>query len=340
MTTDSRRGSYNYFHHAGGHPPIQFDEHCSYVGTRQTNYENTRASVICFLSQLEQVIHKLKQLDVYDETLIIVHGDHGFPWLPPSLPFPSQVGTIIPEYLMAMANPVLLVKPLLARGPLNFSAAPASIGDVPATINDAFQLSGEFPGIPMFHLNETAERERLYLSYDFPASVSIFQGLPNMRRHRIRGNLFNQDDWILPDLFDIGESPSALGMDHEKFRSVAIGFGSLESQGRPVRWVIGRLARVYLSFPTAGRAQLVFDTYVPPSITGQSVEVSINGQALAKLSEEELAGRKVHVISLPEDLRLKKVNTIDFTMGKAVKVETERRYLSILFAYVGLEPLE
>ena len=48
----------------------------------------------------------------------------------------------------------------------------------------------------------------------------------------------------------------------------------------------------------------------------------------------------MHVISLPEDLRLKKVNTIDFTMGKAVKLETERRYLSILFAYVGLEPLE
>ena len=118
----------------------------------------------------------------------------------------------------------------------------------------------------------------------------------------------------------------------------------------------------------------MFDTYVPPSITGQSVKVSVNGQVLAKLSEEELAGRKVHVISLPDDLPREKVNTIDFTMGKTVKVETagrkvhvislpddlprekvntidftmgktvkvetDTRHLSVLFAYVGLEPLE
>ena len=32
-------GSYNYFHHAGGHPPIQFDEHCQFIGTKKWNYE-------------------------------------------------------------------------------------------------------------------------------------------------------------------------------------------------------------------------------------------------------------------------------------------------------------
>ena len=107
-----------------------------------------------------------------------------------------------------------------------------------------------------------------------------------------------------------------------------------------MRWVVGRLARVYLSFPTAGRAQLVFETHVPPEITGQSLEVSINGKALAKLGEQELTGSKRHVISVPDELPRKEVNTIEFAMGKALKVEMDRRHLSIVFAYVGLEPLE
>ena len=340
MTTDNRPGSYNYFHHPGGHPPIQFDENCNYVGTRKPNYENARAPVTCFLSQLERLIQKLHQLGVYDETLIMVHGDHGYPWLPPSLPFPSQMGTYISEYLIAVANTVMLVKPLRTRGPLQFSAAPVSVGDVPATINDAFELNGEFPGIPIFRLDERAERERMFFSYDMGSRVSRLQVLPNMRRYRIRGDLFNQHNWILPDSSDIAESPSALPMDLEDFRSFAIGFSKLENHNPPMRWVVGNLARVHLSFPTEGRAQLVFDTYVPPTITGQSVAVSINGKALARLGEQELAGSGRHVISLPDDLPRRKVNTIEFVMGKTVRIGSDTRELSVIFTYVGLEPLE
>ena len=340
MTTDNRPGSYNYFHHPGGHPPIQFDENCNFVETRKSNYENTRAPVTCFLSQLESLVQKLHQLDIYDETLIIVHGDHGLPWLPPSLPFPSQVGTVIPDYRIASANLAMLIKPLRTRGPLKISAAPVSIGDVPATINDAFSLPGEFPGIPVFHLGEESDRERQYFSYDLRSRVSLYQALPNLQRYRIRGDLFNQHNWVLPDLSDIGESPSALTMDLEDFRSFAVGFTELENSSQPMRWVVGNHARVHLSFPTEGRAQLVFDTYVPPTITEQSVEVSINGKSLAKLDEQELAGSRRHVISLPDDLPRKNVNTIEFTMGKTVRIGSDSRELSVVFTYVGLEPLE
>ena len=70
------------------------------------------------------------------------------------------------------------------------------------------------------------------------------------------------------------------------------------------------------------------------------MEVSINGRELAKWSGQELVGSKKRAILLPDDLPREKVNTIDFTMGKTVKVETDTRHLSVLFAYVGLEPLE
>ena len=84
----------------------------------------------------------------------------------------------------------------------------------------------------------------------------------------------------------------------------------------------------------------MFDTYVPTSITGQSMEVSVNNLIVAKLDEQDLAGSKRHVTPLPHDLPRRKVNVIEFAMGKTVKFGGDNRLLSVAFAYVGLEPLE
>ena len=341
MTTDERPGSYNYFHVAGGHPPIQFDEHCNYVGTQKADHENTRAQVTCTLLQLERLVQKLKQLGIYDETMIIMHGDHGNEWLTASL---NSVGdkVILPR-VSGSANPAILVKPPKMQGPLRFSRAPVSIGDVPATINDAFALDGQFPGIPMLSLNETSERERVFLWYDVGPRgpyESTLEALPKAMRYRIRGDLYSRDGWILPSPSHLEEAPAALTMDHPRFSRFTLGFSTLEGQERPVRWVEGALARAYLSFPTEGRAQLVFDTYVPPSMTGQSMEVSVNNRIVAKLDEQDLAGGKRHVTPLPHDLPRGKVNVIEFAMGKAAKSENGNRLLSVIFTYVGIEPLE
>ena len=341
VTTDERPGSYNYFHVAGGHSPIQFAENCAYVGTQEENYDNIRAQVTCTLLQLERLVQKLKQLGIYDGTMIIMHSDHGNPWLTPSL---RSVGdAVILPRVSGGANPAILVKPRQMHGPLRFSRAPVSIGDVPATINDAFGLDGQFPGIPMFSLNETSRRERVFLWYEIESGdpfEAALEALPKVVRYRIHGDLFSREAWILPSPSQLEEAPAALTMDHPRFSHFALGFSTLWDQERPKRWVEGALARAYLSFPTEGRAQLVFDTYIPPWITGQSMEVSVNNLIVAKLDEQDLAGSKRHVTPLPHDLPRRKVNVIEFAMGKAAKFGSDNRLLSVIFAYVGLEPLE
>ncbi len=341
MTTDERAGSYNYFHVAGGHSPILFDENCAYVGTQKGNYENIRAQVTCTLLQLERLVQKLKQLGIYDETMIIMHSDHGNPWLTPSL---NSVGdAVILPRVSGGANPAILVKPPKMRGLLRFSRAPVSIGDVPATINDAFGLDGQFPGIPMLSVSETSERERVFLWYELEPGgpwEDVLEALPKVVRYRIRGDLFSREAWILPSPSDLEEAPAALTMDHPRFSRFALGFSTLWDRERPKRWVEGALARAHLSFPTEGKAQLVFDTDLPPWITGQSMEVSVNDLIVAKLDEQDLAGSKRHVISVPHDLPRRKVNVIEFAMGKAANPGNDNRLLSVVFAYVGLEPLE
>ena len=334
MTTDGRAESYNYFHLAGAHGPLQFDENCGYVGVQEITYENQRRQLACAMLQVERLIHSLKRLGIYDQTMIVVNGDHGTPGLPSS----RASGTTGPisDFLIGTASTLVLIKPTHARGPLKVSTAQASIGDIPATVADALGLNKRFPGESLFRL-DGRDRDRPYLMYDEGERVSRLQALPNLRRYHVRGNLFDPHSWIRPVLSAPGETPSGLFMDDEQFERHATGFGPLEAQSKPARWVIGTRARVMLSFPTSGRARLVLESYVPPAIAGQSAVISLNGTVIARLDHRALAQRR-HVIPIPAEVQRRKVNTIDLVMGRAVTVEGDARALAMVAAYIGLEP--
>jgi hypothetical protein len=331
-SADGPANSYNYFHLAGAHVPLQFDEHCTYVGVQPVTPENQRRQVTCALRQVERLIDTLKRLDVYDQTLIVFHGDHGTPGLPSSMA-PAAAGA---EFLIGTASALVMIKPMKARGPLRVSTAPASLGDIPATIADGLGLDARFPGYSLLRL-DGAERERQFLTYDDSDKVAGVQALLNLRRYRVRGNLFDRDSWVGPAGSESRPTPSALWMDDEQFDRHATGFGGLERQVKPARWVTSARARVSLAFPVAGPASLVLESYVPPSIPGQTVTVAINGRVIATLDKTAMSGLR-HVIPIPDDLSRRPVNTIDLTPARTVTVAGDGRQLSMVLAYIGLEP--
>ena len=338
MTTDSPADAYRYFHLAGGHGPVQFDETCTYIGVQQSTYANQRRQVICSLAQIERLIEALKQRGVYDQTMIVVHGDHGTPGLPASLS--AETGEKLPSFLIGPASVLLLVKPMHARGPMRVSEAQATIGDLPATIASALSIDADFPGTPLFAL-DGADRERQYMLYDTADYVTVLQALPNLRRYRVRGNLFDEDSWTRPRTGDGGGTPTALWMDDERFERYATGFGKLEVQDKAARWALGRRVEMKLAFPGPGPAQLAFETYVPPgAIPGQSMTASINGTTIGRLDAEALSRSRRHEMPIPDGVRRDAANTVVFEMSTAVHVTAggDDRWLSAVFAYVGIEP--
>ena len=341
LTTEEIAGSYNYIHHHGGHPPVQFDEYCNYVGTVPWAYEAVREQVKCTLLQLQRLVEKLKKAGVFDQTLIIVGADHGNMSLSP--PMGPRTETVAFPRMASSADLTLLVKPVGVRGPLKFSTAPASNGDIPATINDALGLNGTFPGLPVLGINESDPRLREFIWYQIP-SAEIAEArtgkLSNVTRFYNRGDVFNRDDWIIPTPAHLEDAPSTLTMDHADFPRLTVGFSISENGNIKARWIEGTLARVYLSFPAGDKARLVLDSYVPPSIPGQSVEISINERVIARLDDKELAARRRHVIPVPDSVPRKKVNTVELKMGKAVRSQTGSRVFSIVVIYIGLEPVE
>jgi hypothetical protein len=326
--------SYNYFHHAGAHAPLLFDRNCSYTGPRDINLENQREQVKCTLLQLENMVDALKELGVYDQTMIVINGDHGTPELPVS--YPRQSGNTISDALMGKASALVLIKPPGERGRLSFSNKAVTTGDIPATIAGELGIENSYPGVQMFKHEPAPDRERYFFTYDSGSQVHYLQALPNMKRYRIRGNLFDERDWVLPDTTDLQGYPSRLNVDDADFPSYAQGFSWLEVQDVPRRWVDGTRARVLLSPPPGGAHVLVFNSHVPSSVTGQWMEVSIGARLIARLDERELRAEN-HRIILPDDLAESGALEIEFKMGKTISSKQDSRQLSVLFSHIGIE---
>ncbi len=329
-------GTYNYFHHQGGHPPIQFDEQCRFVGTRKWTKESTRAQLQCTLSQLERLVAKLKAEGVYDQTMILVMGDHGSQW-PTSLTT-SLTGSVVAPRVITSANPLLLVKPPQANGPLRFSNAPASLTDVPATIAAAFGLNrAPDQGRPVFELGEDELRERRYLFFRPDPGIFNAQVIAKIQPFHILGNLFNPYDWTPPILSKVENPPSRLQMGGTKTAALVQGLGTVEEGGW--RWVEGRLARVYLSAPTSrGALRLALECSIPRELADQSMTVRFNGRDVVELDRPRLPeGAGWLRIDLPGDVDIKPANVIEFRLTKTFQPPEDVRQLSLRLRTVALE---
>lgn len=336
MEVDENPGTYNYFHHAGAHAPILFDRDCNYVGLQETTFNSQREQLKCTLEQISQLIRALKKNGVYDETMIVINGGRGTAWLPRS--FQDRMGNGVGKNLMGRASAMLLIKPLSARGELGFSNQEVSIGDVPATIAGAFGIENAFPGVDVLKGGIEAGREREYFTFESASKSHGLQALNNLAHYRVRGNVFNERDWVLPGTASDGRYFSQLRMDHAEFETYAKGFSYLEQHNFPIRWVDGTQARVFLSSPVHnGSVALEFECFVPPGIKGQTIVVKIDGKIIKKLEAAELVGRQ-HSVRLSGDFPGDELLEIEFTMGKTLNDDTDERQLSVLFSYIGLVP--
>ncbi|MCW8926766.1 MAG: hypothetical protein OQJ84_10930, partial [Xanthomonadales bacterium] len=215
-------------------------------------------------------------------------------------------------------------------------------GDVPATIAGSLGLERGHSGVALFGDAVPPERERFYYSYAESSRTHLLQALPELTRYRIRGDLFDEQSWVLPNTGTVGEVVSGhvsqLHVDHPDFMAYTHGFSWLEQHTTPVRWVDGTSAGVQLLAPKADSLALVLETYVPPNLSGQWLEITVQGRVVARLEGETLRKNR-HLIELDDDVPRGQVLDIGFTLGESFKPERDSRQLSILFRYVGLVPM-
>ena len=105
--------------------------------------------------------------------LIVLSSDHGTDMQPfgfrgrsDSLPLRGGASTLGLPAIVGSSRPLMAIRPPRQQGPLRVSEAPTAQADVPATMLAVLGLPADLDGEPMFEIDATSPRRRIYGAYD------------------------------------------------------------------------------------------------------------------------------------------------------------------------------
>jgi len=200
---DSRQPVFKFYHLRGVHPPLRMNDSCR-LERMEFNRRNYKRQAKGLMKLVAKFLAKLKQIDTFRNSLILIVGDHGpGNWglceinlgalgtaLPKTPPLPGLLK------IKAGALPLMLMKPADDPGekPLAISDAPVCLGDIPVTVAAAMGLKNNFPGRPLFAITATESRLRRYLYYKgFKSSKQGF--MEPIAEYWVRGFSWLDEAW-------------------------------------------------------------------------------------------------------------------------------------------------
>jgi len=174
MLAESRladvRGAFKFYHLGGLHTPLNLNENLEFE-RMIVNRPNYIRFATASLKLTGLFLDHLRRLGVYDNSMILIVGDHGAGYqgqrfvLQPGMPVEGDGTDIITQSSRVAALPLILVKPPASRGKLKISDQPVSLADIPATVFSEIGLRTGSPDRSMFEIDGTRTHERRFLFY-------------------------------------------------------------------------------------------------------------------------------------------------------------------------------
>jgi len=197
---DNPRRTFKYIHLMVPHPPIKMNERMEFA-PMELNRANLKTQSKGALELANIFLKKLKEMGIYDDSMIFVMADHGHSRMIENelndRSFADIDGFPPLQSIRGEACPILLVKPFGATGSLKISNAPVSLADVAKTIARELKLEAQkFPGISVFEINESDQRDRRFLYHKWEGYKEVFY-LPPMREFIVSGPIWLDDSWRL-----------------------------------------------------------------------------------------------------------------------------------------------
>jgi len=165
MSIEREPPVYKYIHIMNTHNPMVVNGQCNFKGKATTmNRVSLTVQSKCTLDTISNLFDKMKDLGVYDSTLIIIHGDHGS-WVPNYRqgPRPTLFSSYIaPPHTSSLASPLLAIKKPYANENFSSSNKLASLLDIPATISDIMHWDSDFKFQSLEKVQSGAPRKRFF----------------------------------------------------------------------------------------------------------------------------------------------------------------------------------
>lgn len=195
MTTSRRKPVYKLFHLMISHRPTVGTADCEFEGVVDTSRETVTDQSTCGLRRVLAVLERMRELGIYDDTLVVLMADHGA-WVAAERYLRNLDQHDGPKASMAaLAVPLLAIKPPRSTGPLRTSSAPTDIGDVATTVATLMDFEAALPGRNVFELEEDDERVRYFYNYAYGDNHKKKGYLYTMLEYRVDGNPFDAASW-------------------------------------------------------------------------------------------------------------------------------------------------
>lgn len=191
MSTGRSTPVYKMIHVMLSHRPFVGNERCEFDGRKPGSREEVTTHAQCGLLRVLKVLQRMKDLGIYDSSLIVLMADHGA-WVPVE---DFESSTQVTAITVAMATPTLAIKPPNASHAFEVSNAPSSMVDIPATIADIAALDGDFVGESVFNIAADAVRERRHLTYAYGINPDAKGYLFPMQEWLVNGDPYQSESW-------------------------------------------------------------------------------------------------------------------------------------------------
>lgn len=192
--------AFKFYHLNGIHPALTMNQDLEYevMDPDRTGMMRQGTGTLKIASVF---LERLRQMKVYDNSLIFIVGDHGSGLSTASInvsPHGARFNRRGPyrgffNNFKSAGIPLVLVKRRNSRGELRISDAPVSLGDIPQTVVEQLGLAAKFPGESMFRLKEDEKRARIYRA--FLGSQEDIHYLAPLHEYSVNGFSWDDTSW-------------------------------------------------------------------------------------------------------------------------------------------------
>ena len=324
MVVSGPQPRYKWYHYIGTHIPPHWDAECVFnkelERTRKQYYDQS----FCVLTGIARFADKLRELGIFDQTAIIISGDHGINIEPDDMTGVKANSSLYAGVIGA-ARPALMIKPLHNRANFEISNVATALQDIAPTALDLVGLKGDYSGQSVLDIDPVVKRTRIFNRY---TSDEFWSGKPiSNDLWQINGSSRNLENWSLRDIFYSKAAPAKYPVVNYS-TAYATSRGLSLNRHKPddeSSWVDGTEFTILVGteHPELA-ARIEFELSLPDFMTAvqQTFKVFVNHQPLAENFTLEQSDDWVSLVApLPDGLLKQGNNQVTLKFSETAQPE-------------------
>ncbi|MDL2285940.1 LTA synthase family protein [Desulfococcaceae bacterium OttesenSCG-928-F15] len=312
-------GTFKFIHYYTPHYPLVIDENLSFTPDLAMQLRPYQRQARGSLKLAKTILEKMRSLEIYDSSEIVIMSDHGTYTLPPVHSIGNESDNLndqfssVPLQVQSSGLQLLLHKRPNEKGKIKISDAPIQGKDLACLLN----IQNDKLNCDSFNLALHGDNQkRIFYYYDWKHEYWKKQFMPPMTEYFIMGHAYDIASWqkgnfkyeegkknilTAPPKIKVGERVAFTELNKERVNEIIRSGWSMQETSH--RWSDAdkALLQIHLEKPTPPTKLFLClnaSAYLG-KLDSQRINVVINGQQVASW---EMKGKKRYIAQIPSSM--------------------------------------